>query len=113
MFTKEYKRIIRKENAITKKANEIETLDLSTMSQASACDVLISKLIKDKAIKLYDLQRFANNDEKIKVRLLNIISELNVVFKNKTTSVDVLVRLKRHLLSDTLKRLNKREIALT
>ena len=101
---KEYKKIYRKDNAFSSFENESQNkLDLRNVSQASACDLLIDKQIKNNV---------AIN--KVYKACIDFVMTNDVYFKNYDNNKELIIaRLKRHMTSDNMQRLSKRAISLT
>lgn len=84
-------------------ANEQNVNDFSNISQASACDILIDKQL---AMKV--------KADKLMKSLIVFVNENDVIMKNiSNDKVKIIARLKRHITSDVITRLEKRAISLT
>ena len=77
--------------------------DYSMISQASACDILIDKMLTEKV-----------KSDKLLKALIVFVNENNVIMKNIDNNKErIAARIKRHLTSDNIRRLEKRSIQLT
>ena len=93
-----------KDNAFkTYEAKEENVNDFSLLSQASSCDIIITRLLLNKA-----------NVNNIYKACIAYVQSNDVRMKNyNDDKVKILSRVKRHLTSDNIKRLSKRAISLT
>ena len=101
----EFRKIYRtKDNAFKKyESKEENSNDFSKLSQASACDIIISRLLADKA-----------NVNSMYRACTTYVHANDVHMKNYDADKTlILKRIKRHLTSDNVTRLSKRSVTLT
>jgi hypothetical protein len=109
---KEYRQIMRTDNAIAASLTD-DKFDYAKVSQASASDHLITSILKSKEMTINDLAKVIAKDARATAKLQAIIETNKIQFKDKADAKSVLQRVKRHLTSDTVSRLKKREVSLT
>ena len=84
-------------------ANDQNANDFSSISQASACDILIDKMLIAKV-----------KSDKLVKALTIYVNENDVIMRNiANDKTRIVARLKRHLTSDVITRLEKRAVQLT
>ena len=102
----EFRKIYRTKDTSFKKyeSKEENSNDFSKLSQASACDIIITKLMLNNKANVNSMYRACTQ----------YVQENDVVMKNyNTDKTKILARLKRHLSSDNVTRLSKRAVTLT
>ena len=83
--------------------DEVNACNYLDISQASACDKIITILLENKS-NINNLYAYA----------VKFVAENNVIMKNyNDNKALILKRVKRHLTSDNINRLSKRAIVLT
>jgi len=111
-FVNEYRVLAKKDESAfsTKALSELNALNV--VSQASACDLVVNFLIREKELTVQELSKLVAKDALVTSKVREFFIAHHIMFKNKNV-LDSFKRLQRHLSSDTLEKLRKRSVQLT